>query len=86
MNTIAEIKNAINLFNNTNAECLIEDIPNFCNSLLVTIGNTEVAQILIDNDNKITNIGFKQSELGKDGILNEKILSYDFEKFNGCEI
>ena len=86
MKTIQEIQKAINQFNNTNDECVVEDVPSFCNTLLVTIGNTEVAQIFINNNNEILNIDFKSEELGIDKKLNEKILTYDFGEFNGFEI
>ena len=86
MKTIQEIQKAINQFNNTNDECVVEDVPSFCNTLLVTIGNTEVAQIFINNNNEILNIDFKSEELGIDKKLNEKILTYNFGGFNGCEI
>ena len=86
MKTIQEIQKAINQFNNTSDECVVEDVPSFCNTLLVTIGNTEVAQIFINNKNEVLNIYFKSEELGIDKKLNEKILTYDFGKFNGREI
>lgn len=86
MKTIQEIQKAINQFNNTNDECVVEDVPSFCNTLLVTIGNTEVAQIFINNNNEILNIDFKSEELGIDKKLNEKILTYNFGEFNGYEI
>ena len=84
MKTIQKIQKAINQFNNTNDECVVEDVPSFCNTLLVTIGNTEVAQIFINNNNEVLNIDFKSEELGIDKKLNEKILTYDFGEFNGC--
>ena len=83
MKTIQKIQKAINQFNNTNDECVVEDVPSFCNTLLVTIGNTEVAQIFINNNNEVLNIDFKSEELGIDKKLNEKILTYDFGEFNG---
>ena len=86
MKTIQEIQKAINQFNNTSDECVVEDVPSFCNTLLVTIGNTEVAQIFINNKNEVLNIYFKSEELGIDKKLNEKILTYDFGEFNGREI
>ena len=86
MKTIQKIQKAINQFNNTSDECVVEDVPSFCNTLLVTIGNTEVAQIFINNNNEVLNIDFKSEELGIDKKLNEKILTYDFGEFNGCEI
>ena len=86
MKTIQEIQKAINQFNNTNDECVVEDVPSFFFFFLVTIGNTEVAQIFINNNNDVLNIDFKSEELGIDKKLNEKILTYDFGEFNGCEI
>lgn len=47
----------------------IEDVPNFCNSLLITVENQEVGQVLIDNDDNIVNVGLTVNS----NLVNEKV-------------
>lgn len=47
----------------------IEDIPNFCNSLLITVENQEVGQVLIDNNDNIVNVGLTVNS----SLVNEKV-------------
>lgn len=64
-------------------EVVIEDVPNFCNSLLITVENQEVGQVFIDNNDNIINVGIKA-----DGnLINEKVVEDpELESFTGINI
>lgn len=64
-------------------EVVIEDVPNFCNSLLITVENQEVGQVFIDNNDNIINVGIKV-----DGnLINEKVVEDpELESFTGINI
>lgn len=61
----------------------IEDVPNFCNSLLITVENQEVGQVLIDNDDNIVNVGLTVNS----NLVNEKIAEDpELESYTGVNI
>lgn len=61
----------------------IEDVPNFCNSLLITVENQEVGQVLIDNDDNIVNVGLKVNS----NLVNEKVTEDpELESYTGANI
>lgn len=61
----------------------IEDVPNFCNSLLITVENQEVGQVLVDNDDNIVNVGLKVNS----SLVNEKVTEDpELESYTGVNI
>ena len=61
----------------------IEDVPNFCNSLLITVENQEVGQVLIDNNDNIVNVGLKVNS----SLVNEKVTEDpELENYTGINI
>lgn len=61
----------------------IEDVPNFCNSLLITIENQEVGQVLVDNNDNIVNVGLKVNS----NLVNEKVTEDpELESYTGANI
>lgn len=61
----------------------IEDVPNFCNSLLITVENQEVGQVLIDNNDNIVNVGLKVNS----NLINEKVTEDpELESYTGVNI
>lgn len=61
----------------------IEDVPNFCNSLLITVENQEVGQVLVDNNDNIVNVGLKVNS----NLVNEKVTEDpELESYTGINI
>ena len=61
----------------------IEDVPNFCNSLLITVENQEVGQVLVDNNDNIVNVGLKVNS----SLVNEKVTNDpELENYTGANI
>ena len=61
----------------------IEDVPNFCNSLLITVENQEVGQVLVDNNDNIVNVGLKVNS----NLVNEKVTEDpELESYTGVSI
>lgn len=61
----------------------IEDVPNFCNSLLITVENQEVGQVLVDNNDNIVNVGLKVNG----NWINEKVIEDpELEHYTGVNI
>lgn len=61
----------------------IEDVPNFCNSLSITVENQEVGQVLVDNDDNIVNVGLKVNS----SLINEKVAEDpELESYTGVNI
>lgn len=61
----------------------IEDVPNFCNSLLITVENQEVGQVLVDNNDNIVNVGLKVNS----NLVNEKVAEDpELENYTGVNI
>lgn len=61
----------------------IEDVPNFCNSLLITVENQEVGQVLVDNNDNIVNVGLKVNS----NLINEKVAEDpELESYTGVNI
>lgn len=61
----------------------IEDVPNFCNSLLITVENQEVGQVLVDNNDNIVNVGLKVNS----NLVNEKVTEDpELESYTGVNI
>ena len=61
----------------------IEDVPNFCNSLSITVENQEVGQVLVDNDDNIVNVGLKVNS----NLVNEKVTEDpELESYTGVNI
>lgn len=61
----------------------IEDVPNFCNSLSITVENQEVGQVLIDNNDNIVNVGLKVNS----NLINEKVTEDpELESYAGTNI
>ena len=61
----------------------IEDVPNFCNSLLITVENQEVGQVLVDNNDNIINVGLTVNS----GLVNEKVAEDpELESYTGVSI
>lgn len=61
----------------------IEDVPNFCNSLLITVENQEVGQVLVDNNDNIVTVGFKVNG----NLVNEKVTEDpELENYTGVNI
>lgn len=64
-------------------EVTIEDVPNFCNSLMITVENQEVGQVLIDNNDNIVNVGLKINS----NLVNEKVTEDpELERYTGVNI
>lgn len=62
---------------------VIEDVPNFCNSLLITVENQEVGQVLVDNNDNIVNVGLKVNG----NWVNEKVIEDpELESYTGINI
>lgn len=62
---------------------VIEDVPNFCNSLLITVENQEVGQVLVDNNDNIVNVGLKVNG----NWINEKVIEDpELERYTGVNI
>lgn len=62
---------------------IIEDVPNFCNSLLITVENQEVGQVLVDNNDNIVNVGLKVNS----NLVNEKVAEDpELESYTGVNI
>lgn len=62
---------------------VIEDVPSFCNSLMITVENQEVGQILIDNNDNIVNVGLKVNG----NLVNEKVTEDpELENYTGVNI
>lgn len=62
---------------------VIEDVPNFCNSLLITVENQEVGQVLVDNNDNIVNVGLKVNG----NWVNEKVIEDpELESYTGVNI
>lgn len=61
----------------------IEDVPNFCNSLMITVENQEVGQVLVDNNDNIVNVGLKVNS----SLVNEKVTEDpELESYTGVNI
>lgn len=61
----------------------IEDVPNFCNSLLITVENQEVGQVLVDNNDNIVNVDLKVNS----NLVNEKVTEDpELESYTGINI
>lgn len=61
----------------------IEDVPNFCNSLLITVENQEVGQVLVDNNDNIVSVGLKVNG----NLVNEKVTEDpELESYTGINI
>ena len=61
----------------------IEDVPNFCNSLMITVENQEVGQVLIDNNDNIVNVGLTVNS----SLVNEKVAEDpELENYTGVNI
>ena len=61
----------------------IEDVPNFCNSLSITVENQEVGQVLVDNNDNIVNVGLKVNS----NLINEKVTEDpELESYAGTNI
>lgn len=61
----------------------IEDVPNFCNSLSITVENQEVGQVLVDNNDNIVNVGLKVNS----NLINEKVTEDpELENYAGTNI
>ena len=61
----------------------IEDVPNFCNSLLITVENQEVGQVLVDNNDNIVDVGLKVNS----SLVNEKVTEDpELENYTGVNI
>ena len=61
----------------------IEDVPNFCNSLSITVENQEVGQVLVDNNDNIVNVGLKVNS----SLVNEKVTEDpELENYTGINI
>ena len=61
----------------------IEDVPNFCNSLLITVENQEVGQVLVDNNDNIVSVGLKVNG----NLVNEKVTQDpELESYTGINI
>lgn len=61
----------------------IEDVPNFCNSLSITVENQEVGQVLVDNNDNIVNVGLKVNG----NLVNEKVAEDpELESYTGVNI
>lgn len=82
MSNLKGLKNFIGKYTE-GKEVVIEDVPNFCNSLLITVENQEVGQVFIDNNDNIINVGIKV-----DGnLINEKVVEDpELESFTGINI
>ena len=64
-------------------EVIIEDVPNFCNSLMITVENQEVGQVLVDNNDNIVNVGLKVNG----NLVNEKVTEDpELESYTGTNI
>ena len=64
-------------------EVVIEDVPNFCNSLMITVENQEVGQVLVDNNDNIVNVGLKINS----SLVNEKATEDpELERYTGVNI
>lgn len=61
----------------------IEDVPNFCNSLSITVENQEVGQVLVDNNDNIVTVGLKVNG----NLVNEKVTEDpELESYTGVNI
>lgn len=61
----------------------IEDVPNFCNSLLITVENQEVGQVLVDNNDNIVNVDLRVNS----NLINEKATEDpELESYTGVNI
>ena len=61
----------------------IEDVPNFCNSLIISIENQEVGQVLVDNNDNIINVDLKVNS----NLVNEKVTEDpELESYTGINI
>lgn len=61
----------------------IEDVPNFCNSLSITVENQEIGQVLVDNNDNIVNVGLKVNS----NLINEKVTEDpELENYTGVNI
>lgn len=61
----------------------IEDVPNFCNSLSITVENQEIGQVLVDNNDNIVNVGLKVNS----NLVNEKVTEDpELESYTGVNI
>ena len=61
----------------------IEDVPNFCNSLMITVENQEVGQVFIDNNDNIVNVCLKINS----SLVNEKVTEDpELESYTGVNI
>ena len=61
----------------------IEDVPNFCNSLMITVENQEVGQVLVDNNDNIIDVGLKVNS----NLINEKVTEDpELESYTGVNI
>lgn len=64
-------------------EVTIEDVPNFCNSLMISVENQEVGQVLVDNNDNIVNVGLKVNS----NLVNEKVTEDpELESYTGVNI
>ena len=64
-------------------EVVIEDVPNFCNSLMITVENQEVGQVLVDNNDNVVNVDFKVNS----NLVNEKVTEDpELENYTGVNI
>lgn len=64
-------------------EVVIEDVPNFCNSLMISVENQEVGQVLVDNDDNIINVDLKVNS----NVVNEKVTEDpELESYTGVNI
>lgn len=82
MKNLKSLENLIGRYTEGKA-VTIEDVPNFCNSLLITVENQEVGQVLVDNNDNIVNVGFKVNG----NWVNEKVIEDpELESYTGVNI
>ncbi len=82
MRNLKSLENLIGRYTEGKAVA-IEDVPNFCNSLLITVENQEVGQVLIDNNDNIVNVGLKVNS----SLVNEKVTEDpELENYTGINI
>ncbi len=64
-------------------EVVIEDVPNFCNSLIISVENQEVGQVFVDNNDNIVNVDLKVNS----NVVNEKVTEDpELESYTGVNI
>ena len=82
MRNLKSLENLIGRYTEGKA-VVIEDVPNFCNFLSITVENQEVGQVLVDNNDNIVNVGLKVNG----NLVNEKVAEDpELESYTGINI